>query len=148
MLHLYGNHVSDIGAQSLAKILSFNNMTLNRLCLNSNSITDEGVQYLAQMLQTNRTLTHLALGENEIGDRGVELLSNALAHRKHSLESLSICSNKSASDSCVDSLVTMLKQNRSLKQLSMSDCSLSVKKKEKLRQLAKSKKPFHSRGIM
>ncbi|CAF2535982.1 unnamed protein product [Rotaria sp. Silwood2] len=75
-LDLRNNFISDLGVKSLA--LAIINSNLKTLNLESNGITTEGAQYLAQMLKNNQTLTELYLSKNHLGDRGVELLANVL----------------------------------------------------------------------
>ena len=75
-LDLQNNYISDLGIQSLG--LATVHSKLKTLNVESNGLTFEGAQYLAQMLKTNRTLTELYLSKNHVGDRGVELLANAL----------------------------------------------------------------------
>jgi Ran GTPase-activating protein (RanGAP) involved in mRNA processing and transport len=79
-LDLRNNQIADLGVQFLASSIIYSNIkTLN---LESNEITAECAQYLAQMLRDNRTLTELYLSKNHLGDRGVELLANALSDDK------------------------------------------------------------------
>ncbi len=94
------------------------------------------------MLKTNRMLTWLWLSGNEIGNRGVELLSNTLANHNLSLEWLFLNSNKSISDSSIDSLINMLKRNHSLKTIYINNCNLSDIAKQKLQEVTKLKKDF------
>lgn len=93
MLDLRNNRVSDLGAHSL--VLSITTSTLKSLNLESNGITEEGAQYLAEMLKAHRFLTELYLSKNQIGDRGVQLLANALSNTKLNIEKHS---NKVVSD--------------------------------------------------
>jgi Ran GTPase-activating protein (RanGAP) involved in mRNA processing and transport len=141
-LNLSRNSLCDKGVHSLTKTLSLNNSKIQLLDLQSTGITDEGVGYLAEMLKTNTTLGYLALGWNEISDLGVQRLANVLTHHNTTLKALYINTNKLVSDSSVDALAKMLKQNRTLKCLKIEDCNLSEKGKEKLRQIAQSKKDF------
>jgi Ran GTPase-activating protein (RanGAP) involved in mRNA processing and transport len=141
-LFLSSNNVGDIGVQFLAKTLSLNNSSLTHLFLASVGITDEGVKYLAQMLKTNSKLCSLTLERNNIGDKGIEILANTLIHYNNTLEHIFLESNKLVSDSSVDSLVEMLKQNLSLSSLSISHCSLSEEGKERIRRIFYTKKDF------
>ncbi|CAF3860722.1 unnamed protein product [Rotaria magnacalcarata] len=79
-LDLRNNYVSDLGVKYLA--LSIINSNLKTLNLESNGITTEGAQYLAEMLKNNQTLTELYLSKNHLGDRGVKWLTNVLNHDK------------------------------------------------------------------
>jgi Ran GTPase-activating protein (RanGAP) involved in mRNA processing and transport len=131
-----------MGAHALAQVLSINNWTLEWLELHSNNITDEGIEYLAEMLKTNKTITLLGLSFNRISDRGVRLLASAIGCYNETLEWLHLASNKLITDACVDDLVEMLKQNQSLQALWINDCSLSIDGADKLRQVTKSNTNF------
>ncbi|UJR32841.1 hypothetical protein I4U23_020303 [Adineta vaga] len=75
-LDLRNNRISDFGVQCLASAMIHSNVkTLN---LESNQITSQGAQYLAQMLKDNRTITELYLSKNDLGDQGIEIIANAL----------------------------------------------------------------------
>ncbi len=74
----HDNQLSDMGIQSLTKILSLNNSILKVLGLESTGIIDEGAEYHAEMFKTNKIMTSLGLSENDIDDRGLQLLVNAL----------------------------------------------------------------------
>ena len=132
----------DMGVHAITKTLSLNNCKVCLLDLQSTGITDKGAEYLAEMLKANTTLIGLLLGNNEISDRGVQYLTNALTHRNTTLCSLYINDNKLISDASVNSLVEMLNHNPTLTCLRIDVCNLSEKGKEKLRQIAKSKKGF------
>lgn len=94
------------------------------------------------MLKTNRMLTWLWLSGNEIGDHGVALLSNTLANHNLSLEWLFLNSNKSITDLSIDSTITMLQRNHSLKTIYLNNCNLSDESKQKLQKITKLKKDF------
>ncbi|CAF0977089.1 unnamed protein product [Rotaria sp. Silwood1] len=141
-LDFHDNRISDIGVQSLTKILSSNTSIIKALGLGSNGITDKGVEYLAEMLKINRTVTWLALAGNQIGDRGVRLLANTLAHQNSTLLVLSLHVNKSISDESINVIIDMLQHNKSLKKLWIYDCNISEYGKMKLREATKSKQNF------
>jgi hypothetical protein len=142
VLILHDNQLCDLGVQSLTKVLSLNNVILKVLGLESTGITDEGAGYLAEMLKTNKTLTSLGLGENDISNRGVQLLANALSQHNNTLQELYLLKNKVVSDLCIDSIIQMLKHNRTLNRLWIDDCNLSSKGKEKLRQTTHTRNRF------
>ncbi|CAF3298106.1 unnamed protein product [Rotaria sp. Silwood2] len=79
-LDLRNNHLSDLGVEILA--LSIIHSNIETLNLESNDITAEGAQYIAQILRNSRTLTELYLSKNYLGDRGVKFLANALSENK------------------------------------------------------------------
>jgi Ran GTPase-activating protein (RanGAP) involved in mRNA processing and transport len=141
-LWLYDNQVCDDGVYSLVKALSMNNKTLKKLDLGNTKITNVSVKHLAQMLKINKTLTHLYLNQNEIADNGIRILASTIQNHNTTIEVLHLSENKLLTDECVDSLLSMIKHNQSLKVLRVYDCSLSEKSKERLNTLAKSKKNF------
>jgi Ran GTPase-activating protein (RanGAP) involved in mRNA processing and transport len=140
-LWLYTNHVSDVGLHYLAQALTVNK-TLTKLGLAANDITNAGVPHLVEMITKNRTLTMLGLAMNKIGDQGVRMLANALAQQNTSLEILALDRNELVGDASVDSLIHMIKRNRSLKELWLNGCSLSEKGQKRLQEVAESKKDF------
>jgi hypothetical protein len=142
-LFMSHNRIGDIGTQALAQALSGNNnVTLKQLCLGDNGITDEGIEYLADMLISNKTLTHLWLFSNEISDRGLKRLAEVLMNNNRTLQVLSLEWNKFRSDSSVDILVSMLKINPSLTELNLNSCKLSKTAIKQLKTVAKTKKNF------
>jgi Ran GTPase-activating protein (RanGAP) involved in mRNA processing and transport len=142
ILYLHDNHISDLGVQYLSQSLSTKNFTLKTLDLGSNNITDEGAEYLAEMLKTNQILVHLYLRNNQIGNRGTEALANTLAYPNKILEELVLDQNKMISDGCIEILVNMLVQNRSLKTLRIWGCNLSEIGMTRLRDIVKHKHGF------
>jgi len=139
-LYIFNNRVGDKGVYSLAQVLAENTSSLKVLSLGSNGITDEGAAYLAAMLKTNRTLSELWLPCNQISDRGVKLLTNALIQHNTSLKTLSLDVNELVNDSSVSFLIDMMNQNQSLDVLHVRNCKLSKTGKERLCEVAKSKK--------
>jgi len=94
------------------------------------------------MLKTNRTLTWLWLTGNEISNEGVEYLSNILVDYNITLEWLFLNSNKLINDSSVDDFMHMLKRNYTLKTLYLNNCNLSEITKRKLLKITKTKNDF------
>ncbi len=142
ILYLHDNQILDSGVQYLSQALATKNFTLKTLDLGSNDITDEGAEYLAEMLKSNRTLIHLYLRNNQIGNRGIEALANTLAYPNQTLEELVVDQNKMINDLCIEILVNMLVQNRSLKTLRIWECNLSEIGMTRLREIEKSKHEF------
>ncbi|CAM4959577.1 unnamed protein product [Rotaria socialis] len=140
-LWLSTNHVSDAGVGYLAQALS-TNRTLTKLGLASNDITSAGVSHLVEIVKKNKTLNTIGLAMNRIDDQGVQMLANALAQQNTNLEILTLDRNQSVSDFSINALINMIKNNRSLKELWINDCSLSEKGKKKLQQATESKKAF------
>jgi Ran GTPase-activating protein (RanGAP) involved in mRNA processing and transport len=141
-LYLTNNSIFDQGIQSLAQVLSNENRSLKKLGLELNNITDEGVEYLSTMFKTNRTLIHLGLSANKISNYGVKLLANELVDDETALEELHLSGNKSINDECMDYLIDLLSHNQSIKILTLRDCNLSVEGKTQLRTEAEKKTNF------
>ncbi|CAF4259542.1 unnamed protein product, partial [Rotaria magnacalcarata] len=95
------------------------------LNLSNNNIGDEGVRHLVEVIKRKRTLTALHLNGNQISDEGVKLLANALCHPGTNLQKLYLHNNKRITDSSVDVLINMLKQNQSLKTFWLIECKLT-----------------------
>ncbi|CAF0750060.1 unnamed protein product [Rotaria sp. Silwood1] len=137
-LDLRNNHLSDLGVQILAlSIIHSNVETLN---LESNDITSEGAQYLAQILRNSRTLTELYLSKNFLGDRGVKYLANALSEdtiniQEQSNNSISVANQtilqhlylgqNDITDEGIKYLCDMLKTNQTLSWLWLTDNKIS-----------------------
>ncbi|CAF1200590.1 unnamed protein product [Rotaria sp. Silwood1] len=142
-LSLCDNGINDTDVFHLAHALSNSNSKLNRLALTSNNITDQGVQYLAQMLKLNHSLTQLWLGFNKITDHGVKILTDTLIHHNKTLYVLSLSWNNRVTDSSVDFLIDMFEYNQTLRTVCLVNCNLSETSKLKLRQATKLRKEFY-----
>ncbi|CAF3281854.1 unnamed protein product [Rotaria socialis] len=141
-LDLSDNHISDSGIQILIDVISTNKSILKRLHLGSNNISDQAIKYLSDMLKTNQSLTHLLLNRNNISNRGVHLLSNVLALHNRSLEVLSFSANSLITDVSVDSLIAMLEQNNTLKELDIKYCNMTISNSQRLQKTANEKHGF------
>jgi len=141
-LDLSDNYISDIGIKILMEVLLTNKSILKKLHLGSNNISDHGIQYLSDMLKTNHSLTHLMLNRNHLTNHGIYLLSNVLALHNTSLEILSISSNNLITDLSIDSLIVMLRQNQTLKELDIRYCNISEIFIQRLRQIIREKNGF------
>lgn len=141
-LSLWDNQVGDIGVIVLSDALRNNSSALKRLDLSQNGITDEGAEYLAQMLKINKILIYLTLSNNEISNQGLQSLASALQNDNNTLQRLSLTGNRLVDDSCVDSLINMFKKNQSLERLWINNCNLSKSGKDKLQKALRSKEDF------
>ncbi|CAF3873340.1 unnamed protein product [Rotaria sp. Silwood1] len=144
-LKLDSNRILDLGLHSLTQLLSENNSALEQLLISTNEITNKGAQYLAEMLKRNHRLTKLGLNNNQIGDVGVQSLANALAYYNTSLRELSLRGNKLVTSSSVDSLIELIKHNRSLLKIDLSNCTLSTQDHQRLLQASAGKQHFKLR---
>ena len=138
-LYFGGNQLGDDGARCLAR--SVNQCKLIVLGLSENGLTDVGAGYLGEMLKTNHQLTVLGLEDNDIGDAGVEQLAKGLEENRR-LVRLLLARNKRITDSSVQALIDLLKNNQSLERIDLRGCFLSDTAKAQLRQVASRKRKF------
>lgn len=106
-LHLFGNRVSDIGADHLADALRAN-LTLQSLILSCNRIGDRGAVALAQALTVNTTLTKIWFPSNSSGFEGMQAFADHLP-RMNGLEQLNV--GLLLDDDTKEALVQGLKRN-------------------------------------
>ncbi|UJR32402.1 hypothetical protein I4U23_019864 [Adineta vaga] len=137
------NHLGNEGVRALTEVLSLNNSRLKALYLWSVELTDDGIEYISDMLKVNRVLTHLGLAENRISEVGIRCLNNVLSYGNNTLTELDLSHNKSINDLNVDSIIQMIKGSRSLTDLNLEKCNFSSRGKDKLVQSAKSKTNFN-----
>jgi Ran GTPase-activating protein (RanGAP) involved in mRNA processing and transport len=141
-LNLSYNNLSDEGVQYLTEILSRNNSKLEVLSLHRTGITDQCAPYLAKMLKKNTTLTWLHLGRNKISDQSMRHLTEVLIDHNKTLKVLDLSHNKSITDSSIDYLIEMLKSNISLETLWINNCKISNQEKKRLQKFVESRRRF------
>lgn len=132
-LILSKNYIDDTGLEYLKNIFSqrsYSNLTF--LSLDYNSIQDQGVKYLADMLKINKTLTDLWLSYNQISNQGVESLTDVLTHDNHVLMQLYLHGNQLINDMSIKYIERMFKFNKGLDTLWLNDCSFTQEGKERL----------------
>lgn len=141
-LNLSYNNLSDEGVQYLTEILSRNNSKLEVLSLHRTGITDQCAPYLVKMLKKNTTLTWLHLGRNKISDQSMRHLTEVLIDHNKTLKVLDLSHNKSITDSSIDYLIEMLKSNTSLETLWINNCKISNQEKKRLQKFVESRRRF------
>lgn len=123
-LELVRCSIGDTGTISFINSLP-NDSCLKYLDLYNNSITDFGIQSLADKLKKTSSLIRLKLAHNQISNIGVQLLADVLVNHKTNLEQLSLVGNKLITDSCIYSIFSIIRYNRTLKILKLEDCNIS-----------------------
>ena len=98
MIGLEGNNIGPLGCKEIGTLFSRGDSDSNRklktVSLDKNSITDEGVKYLAETLKhSNCELESLTLESNKITFQGVKYLIEALKHSNCKLSSLNFAFN-------------------------------------------------------
>jgi Ran GTPase-activating protein (RanGAP) involved in mRNA processing and transport len=134
-LFLEGNEITTKGVQVLIKGLSkekVNNSTLKDLSLSRNTIGDDGAEHLVSLF--TRGLTRLWLCQTNLTDRGVNILLSALQGGNETLNELHLEGNELITDASVDTIIRMVKQNQTLRELRLEKCSLSKEGYHRLHQ--------------
>ncbi|XP_078514934.1 NACHT, LRR and PYD domains-containing protein 12-like [Lissotriton helveticus] len=119
-LHLgWNEYLGDAGVKKLCEGLKHPNCKLQKLRLESCSLTGSCCEDLASVLETNTSLTWLDLRNNEVlGDTGVEKLCEGLKHPNCKLQTLRL-DRCSLTDSCCEDLASVLETNTSLTELEL-----------------------------
>lgn len=99
------------------------NRALTSLRLARNAIGSEGLRWIVRGLEENRTLRTLELHDNRIEDEGLRCLADALKSNRLSIRHLSV-RDYGLSDSALCYFVDCMKQNTTLRRLSLSDRAL------------------------
>ncbi|CAF2143907.1 unnamed protein product [Rotaria magnacalcarata] len=121
-LNLNTNKITDEGAQYLAEMLA-SNPSLSILQITGNQITDAGVHWIAQALRNNTKLTYLSLTNNKMTHKGVQSLAKAL-QANSPLHSLYIGGNP-IGDTGAQYIAEVLSQTTVIKALQIGPCQIA-----------------------
>ena len=121
-LDLASNMITDEGVQRLAKILESNTL-LKFLSFARNQITDVGIHSIAQALRTNTGLTFFNLMGNKTTDDGAKFLAEAIESNA-TLQHLFIDYN-TIGDNGVRYIAQSLTKNTTLKRLSLDNTGMT-----------------------
>ncbi|XP_072133414.1 uncharacterized protein [Mobula birostris] len=122
-LNLNDNQLGESGVKLVSAALRKAECKIQKLWLRDVGLTDSGVEQLASALSTNPSLMELNLNDNKLGDSGVKLVSEALRNSKCKIQKLWL-RNVGLTDSGAQDLVSALRTNPSLKELSLNDNKL------------------------
>ena len=124
-MDLEGNDIHESGVQYIANVLKSSSI-VRKLILNFSTILEHGLQCIAQALLTNFSLTELYLRDCALktSQESGQLLKQMLQRNK-ALRILDMSFNRSMSDAGVFFIAEGLKQNTILKELRLSECSIS-----------------------
>jgi hypothetical protein len=133
ILYFFNNSLNNIALYHIIQAI------VNRSCLkvfiNDNKITDVGATYIADVLSgAPNAISQLRLEKNQITAQGVKSIIQALLRTPNSgLRTLSFTGNSLINDECIDDIIHLLNENRTLKSLYLEKCSLSEDGKTRLR---------------
>ncbi|XP_072329575.1 NACHT, LRR and PYD domains-containing protein 3-like [Scyliorhinus torazame] len=135
-IKLSGANIKDSGLKILTDEMQKQDCKLQNLKLDGNNLTYKSCEKLVAVLKDNHNIILLDLTDNNIQDKGVSSLCNALEDAKCSLRMLSVGGNK-LTTGCCERLATVLKQNKTLVELDLSNNRIG---EEGLRQLTEALK--------
>lgn len=130
-----------LGDDGIGRIFETLPNTLMFLDVDSNEVTDIGVERIAQALRTNVTLTELRLSGNPISDEGIQRLLRTILQYNNTLKTLTLANNRRMTDASYDIVVDFIKENRFLEYLYIGGSGLSKDSEDKLKQICKQTKP-------
>jgi len=94
------------------------------------------------MILLNKTLNAIWLDNNFISDKGIQLLSNSLINSNSSIEYIGLSNNKLINDLSFDYFINIIKFNKSINEISLYDCNLSILTKDKIKNASKLRTNF------
>ncbi|CAF3384710.1 unnamed protein product [Rotaria sp. Silwood2] len=122
-LNLSSNHFAGENAGCICEALTRTNRTLEVLDLSGNQLTDSSMLAVISMLQTNPILRVLRLHGNSINDL-TEQLFNVMARENTTLTHLSLTYRDNFSDSAIETIASVFKTNKTLKDLRIESTRL------------------------
>lgn len=141
-LFLFGNPLGEKGIKFLMASLATDNKNLKILNLQETSINDSSIEYIIEMLKTNKTLLSLSLGKNDISDYGLKSILDTLLNYNSTLQYLDVSCHRRITNESVEVLENFIRNRKYLNELCMYDCHISPTIKENLAKLAKTKPNF------
>ncbi|KAF1493447.1 NLR family member X1, partial [Eudyptula minor novaehollandiae] len=111
-LHLQLNSLGSDACKEIRDLLLHDKCVVSNLRLANNPVGEQGAQYLAEALASNRSLTHLSLLHTTLGDRGAEIIAQHLAKNQH-LQELNLGYN-SLTDTAALHVVEVAKKHATL----------------------------------
>ncbi|XP_051981225.1 ribonuclease inhibitor-like [Xyrauchen texanus] len=122
-LDLSNNDLQDSGVKLLSDALKSPHCILEILRFAACRFTDQCCESLSSVLQSSKSLRELDLSNNDLQDSGVKLLSDALKSPHCILEILRFAACR-FTDQCCESLSSVLRSSKSLRELDLSNNDL------------------------
>ncbi|XP_072894300.1 ribonuclease inhibitor-like [Hemitrygon akajei] len=133
-LSLGWNELGDSEVKLVSAALRNPECKIQKLGLWGVGLTDSGAEDLASALSTNPSLMELDLSANKLGDSGVKLVSAALRNPECKIQKLGL-RDVGLTDSGAEDLISALRTNPSLRELSLGWNSLTDRWVPALRRL-------------
>ncbi|MBM5783010.1 MAG: hypothetical protein FJ368_06305 [Pelagibacterales bacterium] len=111
---MYNNTISDEGVEFIADGLKFNS-TLEKLHLSSNFISDRGIEKLFEAIESNSGIKDIDLASNNISCIGAKIIAKSLERNK-TIESINIGANNIKDDGAL-AIAKALKNNDTLREI-------------------------------
>ncbi|CAF0740150.1 unnamed protein product [Adineta ricciae] len=123
-LDLSHNSLGDDGIQILSQFFSLNNCEIKHLDLSSNHVTDVGAQSIADMLRRNRTIKRLSLNKNDIEDTGLGGIAIAIRNGNERIVELKFDDNPRITREGIETVLDILRNHRSLEGIYVQNCAV------------------------
>ena len=119
-ISLQNSHLNDTDIQRISQYIQELSPPLKELHLQSNSITSQGGEFLANLIKNNTHLKILNLADNSLQSQGVIYICDAIINYKNVISELLI-NNVKCNDYCVEKIKKMIKISKKLKILSLME---------------------------
>jgi RNA-binding protein YhbY len=142
ILYLFNNGLTDAVLYRIIQTIV--DRSIVKVFITVNKITDVGAEFLAHILSdAPNAMSLLYLDKNRLTAKGVQSIVQALSRTTNSgLRTLSFTGNSSINDECIDDIIHLLNENRTLKCLYLEKCNLSEDGKQRLRTAIREKAAF------
>ena len=117
------NHITEKGIDNIEVLLKQNKI-LEKINFSSNLLKNKGLEYIIKGLNGNYTLKYLSLSNNEITSEGMKILSNYI--KTNRLYFLDLSYNNLGNDGIIK-LTNALEHFNKLKELNLSYCNFEYK---------------------
>ena len=113
ILNLQHNNIQDKDIKTLVEFCLKFKTPLKDLFVHNNLIKMEGSKAIAELIKNNIFLKKLNISSNPILSKGINIICEAITNYKNTLKELLI-SYTDCNDYCVDKIINMLKNNKTL----------------------------------
>ncbi|CAF3572879.1 unnamed protein product [Rotaria sp. Silwood1] len=142
ILYFSNNDLKDEGLYYILEAIA--DRSLLKFFIIDNNITDVSAMRIAKLLtESPQVMSLINLDKNLMAAKGVKSIIQVLPRdKKLGLKTWSVCGNTLINDECIDDIINILEENRSIKCLYLDKCNLSKDGKNRLQQVANEKSHF------